>query len=691
MGREMSEKKAKPGRSRGRGEDRFPEPRRLGAQAFRAYHRDFYGDTFDACSRCGGKCEQYKIAALMPGEKLYMAQELGVSLRHFEEAYIDSLDTPYGAVDVLKLKDRCNLLTEDNRCAADKCRPVLCECYPIAFRTKGSTVVFEIDRQDCPMTRWPEYAGCVERFANEGVRALKRLKAPLAWWRIVEIFDEFDFDYVRIERDLRSGHGYEVFLVEEILGYACNGYETAARRRGLHLLHLRIRMALAKALAGLDAIPAERDRFRKSLQVSYRRYLRNAARNMLGAIKDGLRDAGLLGDRRGAAYRLIVAECKELLRKIERDADSFCIRLGQQVPPPAEAIRLTNDWITLTGVPDRAFRLGGGRGMGEEFEVCEVLNFRSRRAEEGYALLSRWFGPDQLDTPLDTARIMDAALRLPSSFTRITNLSGTKDIWFRWIMVMVCSKSGRPVSVGDGAVVASRDASLFYASHIATSSRLRSRGLGTRLTEYMLQVASNHLPEAEAALGKCRWAKSMPALMQEVAEIEFPDPSHLGSPSMQRLPFHGRASRAALWPYRYAQPDTDYHLRRFDPARWNSVPMFFCQRPLREDAAGPRAAIRAGELLLDYFVASAGRAIADGIEMERANIRKGLAVDKRAALIPFPSDGQGLPAFVSRTGYAHEILAGYYPDHKYTRDRGEILGLLRTLWSSQRRSHKAST
>jgi Fe-S-cluster containining protein len=197
---------------------------------FRAYHTNFQGDTYDACARCGGRCEKLKIAALLPGEKEYMADVLEFDLGEFENRFLDRLDTPFGSVDVLKLKDGCPFLDSGYHCTASKAKPVLCDSYPLVFSLRGRKVTFDLDRRDCPMVKWPEYRKAVEAFIEKGVPALKALRAPLSWWRMVALFDEFDFDYGKIETELRRQPGYQFFCLEDVLEFVCNGYEQAGCR-----------------------------------------------------------------------------------------------------------------------------------------------------------------------------------------------------------------------------------------------------------------------------------------------------------------------------------------------------------------------------------------------------------------------------------------------------------------------------
>ncbi len=229
---------------------RFPP---LDPSVFEAYHRSFRGDTYDACMKCGGRCEKYSISTLMPGEKEYIAGRLGVAMGDLEDRYLDGIDTPEGIVDVIKMKDNCPWLDDSFSCSIREVKPVLCDSYPIVCSVEGDAISCAMDAKGCPVVSMPGYEDVAERFRREGIPALEAIPAPPGWWRAVSLYDAFDFDYPGIEGTLRRTPGFQVFHVEEILAFACNGDEEEARRRGLALLGRRAGESREAAMRRLDA------------------------------------------------------------------------------------------------------------------------------------------------------------------------------------------------------------------------------------------------------------------------------------------------------------------------------------------------------------------------------------------------------------------------------------------------------
>jgi hypothetical protein len=166
------------------------------AERFAAFHREFQGDTWDTCERCGGKCEINKIGSLMPGETEFIATSLGCAPADFRRRYLDGIETPFGLIDVLKIKKGCPFLSADFRCTIKEVKVVLCEVYPIAFEVEADEVVFKLDPW-CPITRLvPELA---RQFEERAIPALQRLGVPVDWYRAVALYDWLNVDYTRLQ------------------------------------------------------------------------------------------------------------------------------------------------------------------------------------------------------------------------------------------------------------------------------------------------------------------------------------------------------------------------------------------------------------------------------------------------------------------------------------------------------------
>ncbi|MCI0487326.1 MAG: hypothetical protein L0229_12090 [Blastocatellia bacterium] len=182
--------------------------------SFRAFHREFQGDTWDICERCGGMCEINKIGSLMPGEAEYLAESLGHSVEEFREQYLDGIITPYGVVDVLKLKPGCPFLSADYRCTIKDVKVVLCDVYPVVFEVEDEKVHFFLDEW-CPIVRHvPELSAI---FEQKAIPALRRIDAPLNWYRAVEMYDELCVDYNKIVQKRNSEAGYATLTLDQIL------------------------------------------------------------------------------------------------------------------------------------------------------------------------------------------------------------------------------------------------------------------------------------------------------------------------------------------------------------------------------------------------------------------------------------------------------------------------------------------
>jgi uncharacterized protein len=293
----------------------------------RYYHDNFEGDTYDACFHCGGKCEKYKIATLMPGEKEYMSKKLGIPIPVLEEKYLSSINTPSGTVDVLKMKDGCNFLDDQYRCTAIPAKPVNCDSYPIVFYLTKRTVKFEIDKHDCPMVHWREYDKAVEAFATKGIDIIKKLKVPFSWWKMVVLFDEFDVDYISIDKHLSKTGGYEEFYLEKILGYACNGYEKKARTRGLMLMIERFRKLLKTTDKQLNKIAAASPQRVLRLASAYKKVIHESSKSTISFLKSQKANSDILLNSDPERYLEVINQGFRSLKQLEEVSLSFPRRL----------------------------------------------------------------------------------------------------------------------------------------------------------------------------------------------------------------------------------------------------------------------------------------------------------------------------------------------------------------------------
>jgi uncharacterized protein len=194
-------------------------------ERFHAFHAAFDGEgngMWQICAQCGGRCELHKIGSLMPGEKEYMANYLGLPVEEFANIYLDGIVTPRGTVDVLKLKLGCPFLDGNYHCllADRKVKPVLCEIYPVLFEvaetphadgTRDLQVQFMVDELDCPLMHasyhWkkrtitnPNYQKYRDYFETTGIQRLMAVDAPAAWYWAVEQYDSENFDYRALEK-----------------------------------------------------------------------------------------------------------------------------------------------------------------------------------------------------------------------------------------------------------------------------------------------------------------------------------------------------------------------------------------------------------------------------------------------------------------------------------------------------------
>lgn len=191
------------------------EFRQVAKTAFRQFHREFNGegDWWGICNKCGGQCEQHAIGSLMPGEKEFIASWLKTTISEFEDLYLDKIVTSIGEVDVLKMTTYCRFLDSGFHCIIKPVKVVLCDVYPVAFEVINDRVDYYIDDL-CPLSKVPKAA---EYFKNVAVPALRRLNAPVEWYRAVALYDHFNFDYSKIKREQQDINRYESFTLEQIL------------------------------------------------------------------------------------------------------------------------------------------------------------------------------------------------------------------------------------------------------------------------------------------------------------------------------------------------------------------------------------------------------------------------------------------------------------------------------------------
>ena len=88
-------------------------------QIYGEFHKTFSGanaDTFKVCKDCEGMCEYSKIGTLLPGEKEYMAKEMGISVTEFKLRFLDILRFDDGTqLYLLKLEKLCPFLNEETK------------------------------------------------------------------------------------------------------------------------------------------------------------------------------------------------------------------------------------------------------------------------------------------------------------------------------------------------------------------------------------------------------------------------------------------------------------------------------------------------------------------------------------------------------------------------------------------------
>lgn len=177
------------------------------------FHREFQSNTGTNCELCRGKCEAIKIGSLMPGEAEYIAGKIGRSIHKFRDQYLDGIETPYGIIDILKVKPVCPFLDSGYSCSIKYFKPVLCEIYPVVFAVKHANINFFLDSW-CPIVRHvPDLSN---HFTEAAIPAIKRISAPLTWYQAIETFDGMCIDYEKLFKLRTHRLDYLIFSLDEI-------------------------------------------------------------------------------------------------------------------------------------------------------------------------------------------------------------------------------------------------------------------------------------------------------------------------------------------------------------------------------------------------------------------------------------------------------------------------------------------
>ncbi len=182
---------------------------------FARFHEEFQGDTWDLCTRCGGKCEINKIGSLMPGEAEFIAKSLGVPVDAFRQQYLDGIRTPFGVIDVLKMKPGCPFLDACFHCTIKNVKVVLCEVYPVVFEYVDGRIEFSLDAW-CPIVR---HAPALKRiFKVKAIPAIERLGCQVDWYRGVALYDLLSVDYHKLFAHRAHNLGYVTLDIEDLKG-----------------------------------------------------------------------------------------------------------------------------------------------------------------------------------------------------------------------------------------------------------------------------------------------------------------------------------------------------------------------------------------------------------------------------------------------------------------------------------------
>lgn len=195
---------------------------------YESFHKMFSGvneSTFSTCRECGGACEYNKIGTLLPGEKEYIAKEMGISVYEFKIRYLDILRMDDGTrLYVLKLGKLCPFLNkETEECECRNFKPVFCKVYPVVFTVEAERIKFTMDNW-CKLSQKKAFRIYFETV----VPILLSLPIPIEWFRCVASYDNLCFDYNQLEKYRSEKKRGEVFSPEEILGSEKTEIETTS-------------------------------------------------------------------------------------------------------------------------------------------------------------------------------------------------------------------------------------------------------------------------------------------------------------------------------------------------------------------------------------------------------------------------------------------------------------------------------
>ena len=194
---------------------------------YESFHKMFSGaseDTFKTCKKCEGACEYNKVGTLLPGEKEYMAKEMGMSVYEFEVRYLDILKMDDGTrLYILKLGKLCPLLNEETKeCECRNFKPIFCKVYPVVFTVETRKIKFTIDNW-CKLSRKQAF----RTYFEKAIPLLSSLPIPVEWFTYVASYDNFCFDYNQLEK-YGNERKYEIFSLDEILSSKKTEIETAS-------------------------------------------------------------------------------------------------------------------------------------------------------------------------------------------------------------------------------------------------------------------------------------------------------------------------------------------------------------------------------------------------------------------------------------------------------------------------------